>query len=60
VDYVRNLISTIKTRSTKEFDITGIRIIRLRGLGPINNLDNNSDEKEIKEDIDSTGYSIDV
>jgi hypothetical protein len=60
VDYVRNLISIIKTRNIKEFDITGIRIIYFGDLRPINNLNNNSDEEEIKKDINSADYSIGV
>jgi hypothetical protein len=57
---VRSLISAAKTRSTKGSGITGVRIIRLGGLGPISNPDNNSDEEEIKEDVDSAGYSVGV
>ena len=57
---MRSLISATKTRNTKGFDIADIYIIRLGGLGLISNLNNNFDEKEIKEDIDSTGYSVDV
>jgi len=60
VDYVRSLISVTKIRSTEESDITGIRIIRFGDLGPVNNLNNDSDEEEIKEDIDSAGYSVGV
>jgi hypothetical protein len=60
VDYVRNLISITKIRSIKEFNITGIRIIRFESLKPINNLNNNSDKKKIKKDIDSAGYSVGV
>jgi hypothetical protein len=60
VDHVRNLISATKTRSTEEFNTTGIRTIRFGGLGPISNLNNDSDEEKIKEDIDSAGYSVGV